>query len=88
VVETLLDLVPHLGKVFSLDACKAVCPWFAKDEAHTWISPLLLALLLRVLCAPILLSVLIATSLMLPMIISVLSGTTDSTEIGSFGQAI
>jgi hypothetical protein len=21
--------------MFSLDACRAICPWFAKDEAHT-----------------------------------------------------
>jgi Reverse transcriptase-like len=34
-VETLLDPDLRSGQVFSLDACKAVCPWFAEDEAHT-----------------------------------------------------
>jgi hypothetical protein len=47
------------------------------------ISPLLSAPPLRVLHAPILLGASIAVSLMLPMIISVLSGAIDSTEIGS-----
>jgi hypothetical protein len=32
-VETLLDLVSHLGQVFSLDACRAIHPWFTEDVA-------------------------------------------------------
>jgi Reverse transcriptase (RNA-dependent DNA polymerase)/Reverse transcriptase-like len=39
-VETLLDPVPHSGQVFSLDACKAVRPWLAGDEACTLARPL------------------------------------------------
>jgi Reverse transcriptase-like len=34
-VEILLYPVPCLGQVFSLDASKAIRPWFAEDEAHT-----------------------------------------------------
>jgi hypothetical protein len=34
-VETLLDTSPHSGQIFSLDACKALRPWFAGDETHT-----------------------------------------------------
>jgi hypothetical protein len=34
-VETLLDTSPRSGQIFSLDACKALRPWFAGDETHT-----------------------------------------------------
>jgi hypothetical protein len=34
-VETLLDPVPRSGQIFSLDACKALRPWFAEGEART-----------------------------------------------------
>jgi hypothetical protein len=30
-VETLLDTSPQSGQIFSLDACKALRPWFAGD---------------------------------------------------------
>jgi hypothetical protein len=41
-VESILDLSPHSGQVFSLDACHALHPWFEGDVHRTltlWYTP-------------------------------------------------
>jgi hypothetical protein len=41
-VESILDSSPHLGQVFSLDACKVLRPWFEGDTCRTlalWYTP-------------------------------------------------